>query len=168
MNRFNPFKRFRGVVGNAMVWGVGWSLAGWTFLAGLHATGTLSLSLTRWWLTGIQFGIVGTVAGGAFSGAVRLLCQGRRLSEISRLRFGLGGGLLAGLSVPLFLQGMNLISGDGLVPMALVFDDAVLAALLGTLAAGGTLQLAQLGETPRLADADSESLPLLQEGGPQP
>jgi hypothetical protein len=85
------------------------------------------------------------------------LYRGRRLNEMSALRFGLGGGIMAGLFVPLFLQAMSLLSGGGPVPMELIFDDAVLAALFGAVAAGGSLKLAQRAE-PLLPEADRPGL----------
>jgi hypothetical protein len=53
---------------------------------------------------------------------------------------------MAGLFVPLFLQTTSLLSGGGPVPMELIFDDAILAALFGAVAAGGSLRLAQRTE----------------------
>jgi hypothetical protein len=49
--------------------------------------------------------------------------------------------------VPLFLQAMNLISGDGLVPWRLVLDDALWTAVFGGVVAGGSLRLAQRADT---------------------
>ena len=68
------------------------------------------------------------------------------LSEISWLRFGIGGAVLAGLFVPSFLQTMNLLTGGGLVPWSLVFDDAVYSGLFGGITAAGTMILAQRDE----------------------
>jgi hypothetical protein len=48
--------------------------------------------------------------------------------------------------VPLFLQAMNILSGDGMVPWRLVLDDAIWTAVFGGVVAGGTLKLAQRGE----------------------
>ena len=49
--------------------------------------------------------------------------RGKQLSEISWVRFWIGGFILAGLFVPAYLQTMNVITGGGLVPWNLVFDD---------------------------------------------
>ncbi|HLL81652.1 MAG TPA: hypothetical protein VK420_03335, partial [Longimicrobium sp.] len=94
----------------------------------------------------VKLGVMGGIVGGAFSLAIGTLYRGRRLSEMSALRFGLGGGIMAGLFVPLFLQTTSLLSGGGPVPMELIFDDAILAALFGAVAAGGSLRLAQRTE----------------------
>jgi hypothetical protein len=99
------------------------------------------------WIQGLglaaRFGIVGFVAGAAFSSVVRMVYHGRRLSDINWIRFGIAGGIVAGVFVPLFLQMMNLLSGDGLVPWRLVLDDGIWAAVFGGVAAGGSLRLAQ-------------------------
>jgi hypothetical protein len=45
--------------------------------------------------------------------------------------------------VPLFLQFMNVLSGDGPVAWGLVRDDAVLGFVFGAVASAGTLLVAQ-------------------------
>jgi hypothetical protein len=59
------------------------------------------------------------------------------------VRFGIAGGIATGVFVPLFLQAMNVISGDGMVPWRLVLDDALWTAVFGGVVAGGSLRLAQ-------------------------
>lgn len=138
-------RSLRAAFGNALLWGGGWAALGFVAFNVLLAAGYLPATL--WWADGLmiaaKFGMIGVLAGGAFSAAIRLLYRGRRLSQISSVRFGIAGGLVAGVFVPLFLQTMNLLSGDGAVPMGLVLDDAVWAALFGAAAAGGSLKLAQ-------------------------
>lgn len=145
MNADNIFRRLRGAVGNAMVWGAGWAALGFTVFAALKVVGIVPASVP--WLAAIvlagKFGIIGGVTGGAFSLLVGLLYRGRRLSEISAVRFGAGGGIMAALFVPAFFQAMNLLSGDGLVPMGLVLDDSLWAVVFGGVAAGASLKLAQ-------------------------
>ena len=142
----NILRRLRGAFGNALVWAAGWVAVGVALLATLRVVGVLSFSWEE--LTGftVRLGIVGGVAGGAFAVVIRLLYHGRRLSEISWVRFGLGAAVVTGLFVPLFLQTMNLLSGDGLVPWMLVLDDAPLTAVFGGAVAGGSLKLAQLAD----------------------
>ncbi len=149
MAAVNIFRRLRGALGNALVWGVGWFTAALAVFAALRVVGILPDTVS--WAAGlelaIKFGIVGCIAGGAFSSVIRLLYHGRRLSEISWLRFGIVGGVVTGLFVPVFMQTMNLLSGDGLVPWELVLDDGLLTAVFGGAAAGGSLKLAQLADT---------------------
>jgi len=129
------------------VWGVGWVTAGVALLATLRVVGVFSFSWVELLGFAIRLGIVGAVTGGAFSVVIRLFYHGRRLSDISWVRFGIGGGLVAGLFVPVFLQTMNLLSGDGLVPWELVLDDGLWTAVFGGAVAGGSLKLAQLADT---------------------
>jgi hypothetical protein len=141
-------RRLRGALGTALVWGASWSATALAVFAVLKLGGVFPASAS--WLGALviaaKFGIIGGIAGGAFSGFVGLAYRGRRLSEISALRFGFRGGMVAAVFVPAFLQAMNLLSGDGLVPMGLVLDDGVWAALFGAVAAGGSLKLAQHAE----------------------
>ncbi len=145
----NIFRRLRGTLGNALVWGVGWFTAAFAVFATLRVVGIIPAAVS--WEAGldtaIRLGVMGVIAGGAFSSVIRLLYHGRRLSEISWVRFGIGGGVVAGLFVPVFLQLMNWLSGDGLVPLELVLDDGLLAAVFGGAAAGGSLKLAQRVDT---------------------
>lgn len=133
-------RRLRGALGNALLWGAAWSALGFAAVSAL--TGSLLNGL----VFAPRFGIIGVVTGAAFSSLVPLLYRGRRLSEISPVRFGMAGGLVAGVFMPLFLQTMNVLSG-GPIPWSLVLDDAPLAAVLGGIAAGGSLALAQRART---------------------
>lgn len=148
MDADNIFKRLRGAVGNALVWGAGWSASALVVFAGLKLAGVLPESVL--WIDSLlvaaRFGFVGGIAGGAFSLVIGLLYQGRRVPDLNPVRFAIGGGIMAGLFVPAFLQAMNLLSGGGMVPMELVADDGLMAALFGAVAAGGSLKLAQLAD----------------------
>jgi len=138
-------RRLRAALRNALLWGLGWSAAGLTMLLILGALGRLPDATA--WLEGlgivIRLGIWGVFSGIAFAGLMRLLYHGRRLSDISWVRFGLLGGIATGVFVPLFMQVLNVLSGDGPVAWHLVTDDAVWATVAGALAAGGSLRLAQ-------------------------
>jgi hypothetical protein len=142
------FKRLRGVLGNAMVWGLGWATAAFGIFAFLHVTGNSDSSS---WLDGVELAaktaIIGAIAGGAFSTVIRVAYRGRRLSEISWVRFGIAGWIATSVFVPLFLQTMNLFSGDGLVAWPLVLDDGLWTGILGGVAAAVSLKLAQVADT---------------------
>ena len=148
MNADKMSRRLRGAIGKAFVWGAGWSVLAIAAFAVLKVGGFLSEGVI--WLDALgiaaRLGIAGGVAGGAFSLAIGTLYRGRRLSEMSAVRFGIGGGLMAGLGVPLFLETMSLLSGGGLIPLEYVLGDGVLAGLFGAIAAGGSLKLAQRAE----------------------
>jgi hypothetical protein len=168
MDISNILRRLRGALGNALAWGVGWFTAGFALFAALRVVGIFDYSWAEALVYALRAGIVGAATGGAFSVVIALLYKGRRLSELSWIRFGIGGGIVTGLFVPLFLQTMNLLSGDGLVPWELVLDDGLTMALFGGVAAGGSLKLAQLGDTllpggaqdqvDRLEDVDPSAL----------
>ena len=93
-----------------------------------------------------RFGVVGTIAGAAFSVVVSGFYHGRRLSEISWVRFGIAAGVVTAFFVPAFLQTMNLLSGDGLVPWRLVLDDIPTTGVFGAIAAASSLRLAQFAD----------------------
>jgi len=141
-------RRLRGAFRNALVWGVAWFAVAVVLIAALRAFGVPSGGFT--WAGALflafRFGVIGFIAGGVFSSVIRLLYHGRRLSEISWVRFGLLGGIATGLFVPVFLQAMNLLSGDGLVPWKLVLDDGLWTAVFGGAAAAGSLRLAQYAD----------------------
>ncbi len=144
----NKFRRLRGALGNALVWGGAWSIFAFAAFAILRLAGIWeSISWVKGLGVAIEFGVIGTIAGGAFSLVIGLAYRGRRLSEISWVRFGIGGAVVAGLFVPLFLQTMSLLTGGGLVPWNLVLDDGLWTAAFGGLAAACSLKLAQRGDT---------------------
>lgn len=141
----NISRRLRGAIGNAVVWGAGWTVAALAVFAVLKVAGILSPSVI--WLDSLlvaaRFGFMGGIAGAAISPVISFLYRGRRLRDIRAVRFGIGGGIAAGLFVPAFLQAMNVLSGGAPVPMEVIMDDGLLAALFGAVAAGGSLKLAQ-------------------------
>lgn len=110
----NISRRLRAAWGNALVWGVAWTALGFVTFNVLRVAGFLPQSL-HWAdgiLIGARLGFVGAIAGVAFSSVIGLLYRGKRLSKISWMRFGIGGGLVAGVFVPVFFQTMNLLSGE--------------------------------------------------------
>ncbi|HEY0016357.1 MAG TPA: hypothetical protein VGC13_08565 [Longimicrobium sp.] len=167
MDADNIIRRLRAAVGNAVVWGAGWSALGFAAFTVLKVAGALPASAH--WLDAIllagRFGIVGGVAGAAFSGFIGVLYRGRRLSDLGAVRFGVAGAVLAGLFVPVFFQAMNVLTGDGMVPMGLVLDDVPWAALFGGVAAGVSLKLAQRA-APLLSGGSQDQPGILGSGSP--
>src|SRR5512139_2017021 len=96
------FRRLRAALRNALLWGMGWSAAGLVVLLVLGALGRLPDANA--WLEGlgivIKLAVWGVFSGIAFAGLMRLLYHGRRLSDISWVKFGLLGGIATGLFVP--------------------------------------------------------------------
>jgi hypothetical protein len=133
----------RGILRNAFLWGAAWAAFAFTMFAVLHLGGLSprAASWARGVAIAVKFGVVGAVAGAAFPVLMRLVYRRQRFAEIGWVRFGLIGGCVTGLFLPLFLQAMNLLSGDGLVPWSLVLDDAAIGLVLGGAAAVGSLWL---------------------------
>ena len=142
------FPRLRGAFRNALVWGVAWGSLGTVVASAMRILDQIPIGkgLLDGLGMGIRIGVMGALAGTAFFTFISLAYRGKRLSEISWLRFGVGGAVLAGLFVPAFLQTMNLLTGGSLVPWHLVFDDAVFSAVFGGITAAGTMILAQHDE----------------------
>ena len=141
----NKMKRIRAALRNAVVWGAGWAAVPATVFTVLRLTGVVPNSVS--WHDGLglaaRFGVVGFVAGAAFSTVVGFAYRGRRLAEINWVKFGLAGGAITAVFVPLFLQTMNLLTSGHTVPWHLVLDDSLWTGVLGAVAAGGSLKLAQ-------------------------
>jgi hypothetical protein len=149
-------KRSRGiraVLRNAVTWGAAWAVAGGAIVTALslfyprpeagsllERLGMAILSGITW---GVRFGIAGAVIGTVFSSVIRLAYRGRRLADINPWRFALLGAVVGGIGVPLFLQTMNVLSGDGPVAWGLVMDDAIWATVFGAAAAAGSILLAR-------------------------
>ena len=153
--------RLRATFRNSVVWGVAWGTLGTVVATAMRLIDKIPFgsALLDGLGMGIRIGVMGAIAGAAFFAFIGVAYRGKRLSEISWLRFGIGGAIVAGLFVPAFLQTMNLLSGSGLVPWHLILDDFVLSALFGGITAAGTMILAQRGEA-----ADPVTMQDLPEG----
>ncbi len=131
---------------SALVWGVGWfAVVAVPFLL-LKVLGVLSADWS--WQEGIwlavRLGIWGIVTGAIFAVVVRGLYRGRRLAEINWLSFALRGGIAAAIAIPLLLNVLRLLGGEGLLSLDLVRSNATFGFLFGSVAAGGTIRVAQL------------------------
>ncbi|HEX9164508.1 MAG TPA: hypothetical protein VF862_01255 [Gemmatimonadales bacterium] len=139
---------WRAALRNALVWGGAWFALAIGVFAVLAVVGFVPPGIG--WMDrigmAIRVGIVGVLAGAAFATFIRFRYRGRRLSDLSWVRFGLAGGVLTGLLVPAWMQTTNLLSGDGLVPWALIRGDILVSTVFGAVAAGSSLRLAQLAE----------------------
>jgi MFS family permease len=151
----------RAVLRNALTWGVAWGIAGGGLAALFHLfdpdpaieslperVGLALFAAVSW---GVRFAFIGGVIGTVFATLIRLNYRGRRLADISPLRFALLGAVVGGVGVPLFLQAANVLTGGHMIAWGLVTDDAVWATVFGAAAAGGSILLA------RRADALSPS-----------
>jgi MFS family permease len=146
------FRHLWAVLRNAITWGVAWALAGGAIVTvlSLFSPGPIGslferigMSLLAGMAWGVRFGIAGSVIGSLFSTIILLGYRGRRLADISPWRFGLLGAVVGGVGVPLFLQMMNVLSGDGAIAWRLVWDDGIWASVFGGVAAAGSILLAR-------------------------
>ena len=146
-------RALRAILRNALTWGAAWAVAGGALVAAFtlfdpppgigslpERLGLALFAAASW---GVRFGIIGAVIGTAFAAVIRFGYHGRRLADISPLRFTLLGALIGGAGVPLFLQMMNVISGGGPIAWGLVTDDAIWSTVFGAAVAGGTIMLAR-------------------------
>ncbi len=149
----SKFRNLRAILRNAVIWGVAWALAGGALVTAVslfdpnpgieslaERVGMAVFAGVAW---SVRFGLAGAVIGTVFSSVVRFGYRGRRLADINPVRFGLLGAVVGGVGVPLYLQAMNVLSGDGPVAWGLVTDDAVWATVFGAAAAAGSILLAR-------------------------
>ena len=148
----------KAVLKNALLWGLACGALGGA-LVGIIALfdpspaieslperlGTALFAAAAW---GVRFGVWGGAIGALFALALRFGFRGRRLAELSSLRFALIGAVIGGAGVPLLLQGMNVLFGGGPIAWNLVTDDGVFGAVFGGIAAGGTILLARRAAAP--------------------
>jgi hypothetical protein len=148
MSSENRFVRLRATFRNSLVWAAVWGTLGTGVATVMRLIDEIPFgrALLDGVGMGIRIGVVGAIAGAAFFGFISIAYRGKRLSEISWLRFGVGAAVVVGLFVPAFLQTMNLLTGGELVPWNLLYDDFVLSAVFGGITAAGTMVLAQRDE----------------------
>jgi hypothetical protein len=145
MDGRNILRRLRGALGNAVAWGACWAAVTLAVHVGFAILGD-GFSWPEAWRAAVRNGVVGGIVSAAFSGLVGLLYRGRRLSEISWVRFGAGGAVVAGLVLPAIMFVGRTISGDGPLPMEKWIASALVAAAFGGVAAGASMKLAQRGD----------------------
>lgn len=146
-------RQLRAVFRNALAWSVAWAIAGGTIVTVLSLFNSdpaieslperVGMALFAGVAWGVRFGIAGAVIGTLFAGIVRWGYRGRRLADISPLKFGVLGAIVGGVGVPLYLQLMNVLSGDGPIAWGLVLDDGPWAAVFGAVAAAGSILIAR-------------------------
>ena len=148
-------RRWRAVLRTALTWGAAWAVAGGLLIGVItlfdptpeidSIPGRLGIAALSGAMWGVRFGIAGAVMGTVFSSIVRLGYRGRRLADISPVKFGLLGAVVGGVGVPMYLQTMNVLSG-GPIAWGLVMDDGLWASVFGAAAAAGSILLARRAE----------------------
>ncbi len=150
----DTLRSIKAIVRNGVIWGAGWTVLAFLTMRGGRLTGMMQ---PFWWVNdlgmAVRIGVLGGVVGAAFAAFIRIAYRGRRLAEINWVRFGVVGGVLAGVFVPVLFQSLNLLSGE-LVPLKYIIDDIAYCAVFGGLMAAGSMKLAQIAE----ASTGDESL----------
>ena len=134
-------RRIRGAIGVGLTWAAAWFGAGLVLLF-VVGFGAADVPFP------LFFGLLGFLAGVAFSGILGVLAGRRRFDEMSLPRFA-GWGALGGL----------LISGVLVVAAGPTGEFLVLGpvfALAGAISAAGTLALARRSEARALPDTSAE------------
>jgi hypothetical protein len=143
----NAIRRIRAVAGNAFVWGGAWFL-------GVMTLATLANIFDPHgqpaWLEPLHLAVPGAVlfgaAGAAFSMFIIYAFRGRQLSEIRWVRFGFGGGFVTAFALPAILSALRFMSGDNMLPLTKLLSTGLLGLAFGSVAAAGTLRLAQVAD----------------------
>lgn len=150
----NLFRRVRGAIGNAVVWGLAWCAGTFALLGTLHLTGFASFPFWAFAIPAAKaLAVMGFLSGGAFS--VYLSFAGRRksLSQLSAPLFGLGGGVIGATAVPIIAFGGAVLLGGGVPPIQLLALVGTLGGGFGAATAYGTIRIAQGALTSGEVDA---------------
>jgi hypothetical protein len=138
-------RRLRAIFRNAVVWGAGWGTLGFLTTLVLEATGAVKgVGVLDAVGMGVRIGVVGGVAGVLFSSLISVAYRGKRIQDISWVKFGLGGAVVSAVGLPLFMQTASLLTGGGLVPWRHLYSDIALFAVFGGAAAALSMKLAQV------------------------
>jgi hypothetical protein len=136
-------KGIRGWLGNALVWGVGWSSVTVPIMGVLHVMGVDYFPSGLAALIAKNLFAMGFVAGGTFSTYLGLAHRNKGLDELRPRRFALVGAVFSGLLVPTFtvLPGLGILLGGSF--NGAMAGGIALAAALGGATAFGTVKIAQ-------------------------
>jgi hypothetical protein len=146
-------RRLRGVLGTALVWGVGWSAiglgAGWLQVVALRLAGiSIPMAPARLViLVALRWAVFGVVAGSIF--ALALWYVGRRAGSLAALspRRAAAWGAGAGVVLPLCVVAL-LAAGGAAVPLAAVLMLVVTGGVFGAGTAAGTVAVARRAPEP--------------------
>lgn len=138
------FKRLRGAVGSALVWGATWFTTAGALFSTLHLTVGLPMEGPWRFILFVASSIAATgfLTGGAFSIFLRFGRLERPLLEVKVGKVALAGAIVSALVFPAVSWITQLLVGGGLV-LTDVIAGASWAAVFGTVTAAFTLKLAQ-------------------------
>ena len=153
-----------------MIWGAGWGVLGTAVTLVLGATSTVDgVSFLDAIGMGVRIGVVGGIAGALFSTLISVAYRGRRIQDISWVKFGLGGAVVSAVGLPLFMQTASFLTGGGMVPWTNLYNDIAIFAAFGGVAAAASMKLAHIAarQDPDARDAlsgEADSAPALPAG----
>lgn len=148
-------RRLRAIALNGLFWGGAWFVGVMTMATTANLIDGRGLLIEGWELA-VPGGILFAASGVAFSTVITLVLRGRTLSELSRLRFGLGGGVVSFLFLPTLISVLRALSGDEMLGLTKLLGTGSLGFLFGGVAAAGTLTLAQMADRHLLRRRASE------------
>jgi hypothetical protein len=155
MSSKDTLRRLRAIAMNGLVWGGAWFLGVMTMATTANVIEGRGFRIDGWELA-VPGGILFAAAGVAFSTVITLVLRGRKLPELSWLRFGLGGGVVSFVFLPTLVSVLRAISGDDMLGFAKLLGTGALGFMFGGVAAAGTLKLAQLSDRYLLGRSASE------------
>lgn len=138
-------RRIRGAIGLGLTWAAAWFGAGMLLLL---VVGPDAADVPF----PVGFGMLGFLAGVAFSGVLGLIEGRRRFDQMSMRRFATWGALAGLVFAALFVGIVAVLEGGGLP----IFTLGIVFALAGATTAAGTLALARMSEDRELIDATDE------------
>lgn len=138
-------RRVRGIVGNTVVWGVGWAVLGFAAHLVLRQTGVIAGPVAMYdaALVGLKVGVGGGIAGAAFAAVIALVYRHRRLQDIQGWKFGGGGAVVTAVSITGFVQGASVLGGGSLVEWEYMQPTLTLFTVFGFTVAALSLKVAQ-------------------------
>jgi MFS family permease len=144
-------RRFRGALGNALVWAAAWFGASVVLVIGLYLLGnhewqTFFRDLVRY---SSEMSAIGFVTGGVFSLYLAGAYRHERVAELSVVQFTLGAGIVTLLVSIALIGGITVFQGWGWEAFRLdkLFIPVLLpAAILGGITGFGSLRLAKRAE----------------------
>ncbi len=148
-------RKIRGLVGTALTWAVGWTVAGFGLIA-------IPLLLGRgavpFWRFALPFaavvGVSGAVVGTLFSIVLGSVHGRRTLEELKPLRMALWGGFAGLVTASVAFAGAVAV-GVPIPPTGAIMVTAMIAGF-GAVTGGGTVKIAQMSK-PRLEAPDPPS-----------
>jgi hypothetical protein len=159
----SAFRRLRAIVLNGLVWGGTWFVGIMAMVTVANIVDPPASGVTdasEGWFLAASGGLLLFLGGSAFAAVVTFVFRGRRLSEINWMRFGLGGGIVAGLVFPAFISVMRALGGEPMLEVGKLLSTGLFGFVGGSILAAGTLKLAQLAD--RHGPVNAAEPPLLE------